>query len=620
MILNQYPMPPLRPGQIIFDDLGRYVVPDPDSDNPNAVRHIQRTSDLVHSVSNTDLLDKWQDRMIVQGLAVEPQLLARVDLNQDKRALKTNLQQIAAQAFTASGAEVRRERGSQLHYFIEAVLTQFATLEQIPPEYRDEVRAAITAHQAAGIEIGAAGTIERTLYNREADVCGTADLMPVRMPNGMYLVDDWKTGDDLDWSWAEIAMQLAVYANADLMLEWDTTGAGSWKWVPAPIVEKTVALVAHVPVDEKTCDIYQIDIERGWRGVKLALMVRDWYSEPGKVAVKLDPKKWAAAEPALTGAGVLEGATFGADPFGPLPAEPGSFDGDNPATPVDEAGMSEIDRVRAELDGVKAEAANALEAWKAAGHKRRTKKMKQADELAEIAYDGEPVVAVFQNAIGALRDAYDLGAPMPDRTDDPDGAMNDLQDLGETNVGDATIAAPVAEPSSVTIAITETGVWSKGNETITHIEDVPVAAPFNRAVTDANGQTWRPAADSQGYTANEEYAKPGTVPFSSSPAPDGNPFAAMAQQPADLIMDAIEAAQPTAEAMNQLYIELADSRWTQAHTDRAQERIAEYEATVFDALEHCQTPADMSVVYENFAATGWSQRMTEHGHAVLAKK
>ena len=600
MILNQYPMPPLRPGQIIFDDLGRYVVPDPDSDNPNAVRHIQRTSDLVHSVSNTELLDKWQDRMIVQGLAVEPQLLARVDLNQDKRALKTNLQQIAAQAFTASGAEVRRERGSQLHYFIEAVLTQFATLEQIPPEYRDEVRAAITAHQAAGIEIGAVGTIERTLYNREADVCGTADLMPVRMPNGMYLVDDWKTGDDLDWSWAEIAMQLAVYANADLMLEWDTTGAGSWKWVPAPIVEKTVALVAHVPVDEKTCDIYQIDIERGWRGVKLALMVRDWYSEPGKVAVKLDPKKWAAAEPALTGAGVLEGATFGADPFGPLPAEPGSFDGDNPATPVDEAGMSEIDRVRAELDGVKAEAANALEAWKAAGHKRRTKKMKQADELAEIAYDGEPVVAVFQNAIGALRDAYDLGAPA-------------------TSIPAGTHSVSVAD-DAVTITSTEgtTGedLPGTGDATVA----APVAAPFNRAVTDANGQTWRPAADSQGYTANEEYAKPGTVPFSSSPAPDGNPFAAMAQQPADLIMDAIEAAQPTAEAMNQLYIELADSRWTQAHTDRAQERIAEYEATVFDALEHCQTPADMSVVYENFAATGWSQRMTEHGHAVLAKK
>lgn len=585
MILNQYPMPPLRPGQIIFDDLGRYVVPDPDSDNPNAVRHIQRTSDLVHSVSNTELLDKWQDRMIVQGLAVEPQLLARVDLNQDKRALKTNLQQIAAQAFTASGAEVRRERGSQLHYFIEAVLTQCATLEQIPPEYRDEVRAAITAHQAAGIEIGAVGTIERTLYNREADVCGTADLMPVRMPNGMYLVDDWKTGDDLDWSWAEIAMQLAVYANADLMLEWDTTGAGSWKWVPAPIVEKTVALVAHVPVDEKTCDIYQIDIERGWRGVKLALMVRDWYSEPGKVAVKLDPKKWAAAEPALTGAGVLEGATFGADPFGPLPAEPGSFDGDNPATPVDEAGMSEIDRVRAELDGVKAEAANALEAWKAAGHKRRTKKMKQADELAEIAYDGEPVVAVFQNSIGALRDAYDLGAPEPVT---PEEAQMIADHVDETS--DATVAAAVAEP-------------------------------FNRAVTDANGQTWRPAADSQGYTANEEYAKPGTVPFDPSPAPEGNPFAAMVQQAADPIMDAIEAAQPTPEGMQLVWDSTRDpSMWAQAHTDRAQERIAEYEATVFDALDHCQTPADMSGVYENFAATGWSQRMTEHGHAVLANK
>ena len=601
MILNQYPMPPLRPGQIIFDDLGRYVVPDPDSDNPNAVRHIQRTSDLVHSVSNTELLDKWQDRMIVQGLAVEPQLLARVDLNQDKRALKTNLQQIAAQAFTASGAEVRRERGSQLHYFIEAVLTQFATLEQIPTEYRDEVRAAITAHQAAGIEIGAVGTIERTLYNREADVCGTADLMPVRMPNGMYLVDDWKTGDDLDWSWAEIAMQLAVYANADLMLEWDTTGAGSWKWVPAPIVEKTVALVAHVPVDEKTCDIYQIDIERGWRGVKLALMVRDWYSEPGKVAVKLDPKKWAAAEPALTGAGVLEGATFGADPFGPLPAEPGSFDGDNPATPVDEAGMSEIDRVRAELDGVKAEAANALEAWKAAGHKRRTKKMKQADEMAEIAYDGEPVVAVFQNAIGALRDAYDLGAPA-------------------TSIPAGTHSVSVAD-DAVTITSTEgtTGedLPGTGDATVA----APVAAPFNRAVTDANGQTWRPAADSQGYTANEEYAKPGTVPFDPSPAPEGNPFAAMVQQAADPIMDAIEAAQPTPEGMQLVWDSTRDpSMWAQAHTDRAQERIAEYEATVFDALEHCQTPADMSVVYENFAATGWSQRMTEHGHAVLANK
>ena len=140
-------------------------------------------------------------------------------------------------------------------------------------------------------------------------------------------------------------------------------------------------------------------------------------------------------------------------------------------------------------------------------------------------------------------------------------------------------------------------------------------------MTDANGQTWRPAADSQGYTANEEYAKPGTVPFDPSPAPEGNPFAAMVQQAADPIMDAIEAAQPTPEGMQLVWDSTRDpSMWAQAHTDRAQERIAEYEATVFDALEHCQTPADMSVVYENFAATGWSQRMTEHGHAVLANK
>lgn len=97
------------------------------------------------------------------------------------------------------------------------------TLEQIPDEYRREVKAYAETMAAAKIVVPTE-SIERILVNNIAGVAGTADRLPVIMPNGMRLVADVKTGKDLNYSWAEIAMQLAIYAHADAMLEYGPDG------------------------------------------------------------------------------------------------------------------------------------------------------------------------------------------------------------------------------------------------------------------------------------------------------------------------------------------------------------------------------------------------------------
>jgi hypothetical protein len=67
-----------------------------------------------------------------------------------------------------------------------------------------------------------------------------------------------------------IAMQLAIYAHADLVWNED---AGRWD-EPDIELNRDVAVVMHVPSDRIAADIHVIDIARGWELVQVAMDVR----------------------------------------------------------------------------------------------------------------------------------------------------------------------------------------------------------------------------------------------------------------------------------------------------------------------------------------------------------
>ncbi len=45
---------------------------------------------------------------------------------------------------------------------------------------------------------------------------------------------------------------------------------------PLDMIDKTIALMVHLPAGTGTCTIYQIDIAAGWEAALLAAKVRDW--------------------------------------------------------------------------------------------------------------------------------------------------------------------------------------------------------------------------------------------------------------------------------------------------------------------------------------------------------
>ena len=271
--LNEYHMPALRP-EPERDRWGKYVLPDPA--DSGEVRSFTRATTMAKAISDEYNLTQWKRRTIVEGLKLAPELLDQIDLMDDPRDVRKQIELVADEAHSATGADVARDRGTQLHYFTEAYDVGALTIAQIPDEYRNEIQAYAETMAAAGITIPPE-MVERIYINLAAGrIAGTADRGYVILPNGRRIVADVKTGKDLSYSWPEICMQLAIYANAEAIVEYDAQGFPTIS--PAPEVDKTIGLVMHLPVDQGKCTLHLIDLSAGWAAVELASEVREYRS------------------------------------------------------------------------------------------------------------------------------------------------------------------------------------------------------------------------------------------------------------------------------------------------------------------------------------------------------
>lgn len=89
---------------------------------------------------------------------------------------------------------------------------------------------------------------------------------------GENMIPTHNTSSSIDFSWLSIAIQLAQYANAQLILSWN----GS-HWEAMPPVSKVHAVVASVPKDEPSpmCRIYVVDMVLGTEMMDTATRVRN---------------------------------------------------------------------------------------------------------------------------------------------------------------------------------------------------------------------------------------------------------------------------------------------------------------------------------------------------------
>lgn len=245
------------------DRYGRYLIPDPETGKE---RPWTRATTWAKTCSDTFGLTKWELRMTALGLAKRPDLLAQVATvtDPDDRDAKKLLDGVCEDAKEAAGSSIRRNLGTALHAMTEHI---DAGRDFTVP---DAHRADLDAYRAAtsGLKIDPSH-IERIVTVPTLGVAGTFDRLVTH--DGQLMVADLKTGWDVLYGMGEIAIQLALYANAATIYD-----AATATHTPMPDVSRERALVFHLPVGEATCTIYEVDVAAGWEMAQVCGTVRTW--------------------------------------------------------------------------------------------------------------------------------------------------------------------------------------------------------------------------------------------------------------------------------------------------------------------------------------------------------
>jgi hypothetical protein len=202
--------------------------------------------------------------MAITGLVQRPDLLAQASTAIDDR---TRLNKIANDCVEASGGYSRANLGTALHAITEQI--DLGLKPAILPGLQADIDAYVAGIAAYGIKMHDE-FIEVLLINDELEYAGTADRI-VTLMDGRLVIFDLKTGTDLSYSYGNIAVQLAMYANAEWMYNWKT---GERQAMPA--IDKTVGIICHLPAGEATVAFHEVNLVAGWEAAKQSFTTREW--------------------------------------------------------------------------------------------------------------------------------------------------------------------------------------------------------------------------------------------------------------------------------------------------------------------------------------------------------
>lgn len=241
-----------------------YSIVAPGADKP--VRHVRATTvagALDEPAGQHNGLVKWFMRHVARGVAGRQDLRVKVASAQSDDIVN----RVCAEILDANRGS--STIGTVVHDWTER-LDRGELLDRVETQ---EFAADLDAYQAALATFGVEtfpNYVERVCVNYKLSerLAGTVDRI-VRF-GGVYYIADIKTGSKLDYQWPKIAVQLAIYANADHLITVD----GEPEEMPA--VSRTDGLVFHLPAGKGCCDLYRVDVAAGWEAARLALGARAW--------------------------------------------------------------------------------------------------------------------------------------------------------------------------------------------------------------------------------------------------------------------------------------------------------------------------------------------------------
>jgi hypothetical protein len=243
--------------QVDRDHKDRPLIIPPGGGKPTAYA---RTTKFIECLEDPYTLTRWHLGSVARGVAHNPAIADTITgLDPDADDYRRTLSELVDKAHGAAGGNDKRERGTRLHTLTERLDRGEALGVVTPTEH-----AAVAAYAKAMEAVDGIEAIEELVVLDDYKVAGTPD----RIVNigGTRFILDLKTGS-VAYGQLRMSMQLACYANS-AAYDLDTGERSPLDVYP------TAGIIAHLDVDQGTCDLHWIDLARGWAHIPLCAQVR----------------------------------------------------------------------------------------------------------------------------------------------------------------------------------------------------------------------------------------------------------------------------------------------------------------------------------------------------------
>lgn len=302
------------------DQWGRYDLPDADGTSSGWTRATTFAATLAEAYG----LRIWEQRQVVWGLSRRPDLITLASTiagPEDKKALGA----IVDSAHEAAGTEGKANVGTAIHSACAAVervmaggvvtgtsAGSAAIANHVPAELQRDVAGYFREVESKGLRIDP-HFVERTVIIPQFHVAGTFDNL-VLCPDGVYRVLDKKTGN-LDYAEIEFAVQMALYANAKALRNYDTH-----QYEPMPENLATdYAIIAHITPGTGVTELKRVNIVLGWAWARTCAEVQDIRKTKHVLTPYVADGRVRLPGQVLTAASLAQNVTIPTEMFGPSP-------------------------------------------------------------------------------------------------------------------------------------------------------------------------------------------------------------------------------------------------------------------------------------------------------------
>lgn len=236
---------------------GRYTLPNPESGKSKSW---QRVTNFVKMTEDTYHLELWKQRNVAKGLAIlaEAGRVSMADLStRDVKLDRDRLNNMCESAQDVAEAYKMADEGTALHTSTELADYAGGDLNRVPTPHRAKVRLYLDALAANGLTV-VPDMIERVTASARYECAGKFDRIYC-LANGVNVIGDLKTGDQLDLSFPSIAAQLECYEDGV-----NSHGVFDGQRYDGSIkVSHDFGVVVHLPSTRDEVTVYWVDLAQG---------------------------------------------------------------------------------------------------------------------------------------------------------------------------------------------------------------------------------------------------------------------------------------------------------------------------------------------------------------------